>query len=113
MKLIGYIDGVEVTFDFYPPNIFRAEVPKHLNGTYIVQLKAIDAAGNVTNYSNIFIKIDFEKLTIQVLPSNFDYKNSFEYETHEVVSKFAHKEYARGYETVEIPSIFSYKELII
>jgi hypothetical protein len=113
MRLIGYIDGVEITFDFYPPNTFKAEIPKRLDGTYIVQLRAIDSAGNESNYSNVFIRIDFEKLNIQVLPLNFEYKNNEGYEIQEFFSKYVQKEYSISYSTVEISSEFSYKELII
>lgn len=67
MKLIGYIDGIEVKFDFYPPNKFKADIPKKKDGTYIIQLIATDDAGNESSLSNIFVYINFSKMIFKVL----------------------------------------------
>jgi hypothetical protein len=74
MRLVGYVDGVEVKFDFTPPNTFTAIIPKQLDGIYILQLHAIDESGNQTNYSNIFVNIDFQKMSFRVLDENYPYK---------------------------------------
>jgi hypothetical protein len=73
MRLIGCVDGVEISFDFHPPSTFTAEIPRQIDGTYIVQLQAIDDAGNVTNYSNIFVLINFNALKFQILESPFGF----------------------------------------
>ena len=95
MKLIGYLDGVEAKFNFYPPNTFKAEIPKKMNGIYIVELHAIDDAGNQTNISNIAVLIDFDKLTFKVINSGLIYKES-----------------SSEYGYTEFPQEFGYKELI-
>lgn len=92
MKLIGYVDGVEVRFDFYPPSTFKAEIPKQIDGTYIIQLQAVDDAGNKTGYSNIFIEINFDKLTFKVLNPNFTHKLDKEFEYAELQQEFSYKE---------------------
>ncbi|WP_146005379.1 PF13754 domain-containing protein [Haloimpatiens massiliensis] len=71
MRLIGYLDGVEISFDFYPPNVFKATIPKSVKGTYIVQLKAIDNAGNETNQADIYMFIDFQKMIFRKLDSKY------------------------------------------
>lgn len=92
MRLIGSIDGVEVNFDFYPPNQFKAEIPKKLDGVYVVELKALDDAGNETNYSNIFIKIDFQKMSFSVV-DGFEYNsNNCEYNSKEETGEYFTKE---------------------
>lgn len=74
MKLIGYLDGVEISFDFYPPNNFKAIIPKSVKGSYIIQLKAIDEAGNETNQSDIYMFIDFQKVIFKELDSKYLWK---------------------------------------
>ena len=70
MKLIGYIKGVEISFDFHPPNIYKAIIPKQFDGVYIVNLKAIDDAGNENNYADMIVCIDFDKMSFKVLENN-------------------------------------------
>lgn len=113
MKLLGYVDGVEVKFDFYPPNLFKAEIPKQLDGTYIIQLQAVDDAGNITGYSNIFVKIDFTSLKVQILPKNFDYiKNGEGFGYKKVV--FEHtKQINDAYSNAEIKQQYTFRELIM
>lgn len=114
MKLIGYLDGIEVKFDFYPPNTFKAEVPKRIDGTYIIELHAADDAGNITNYSNLFVKIDFNLLKISILPFNFSDK-TYQENNHiiEITSNFSFKEIFKLFINREVPARYSFKELII
>lgn len=113
MRLIGYIDGIEVNFDFIPPDKFTAEIPKKLNGVYIVELHAIDDAGNATSYSNIFIKIDFQNLKVEILPLKHEHKNSDEeIEFKEIEYKYRNSEIDNSYIYNEITN-FYYKELMI
>ena len=67
MRLKGYVDGVEVSFTFIPPNTFQGVVPKKLNGRYIVQLQLVDEAGNETNNADVYMFIDFQKMQFKVL----------------------------------------------
>lgn len=73
MKLLGYIDGVEVRFDFYPPNKWKAVIPKKFTGKYILQLKAVDKAGNESNFSDLFICIDFRNMKVKILGKKYDF----------------------------------------
>jgi hypothetical protein len=70
MRLIGYVDGVQVTFTYTPPNTWTAIIPKQLDGIYIVELHAINEAGNIANYSGMIVKIDFSNLKIEVLEND-------------------------------------------
>lgn len=113
MQLIGYIDGIEVNFDFIPPDKFTAEIPKKMSGVYIVELHAIDAAGNTSSYSNIFIKIDFQNLKVEMLQLNYDHKNNNEENKfNELECEFRSLELKNPYTCNEILS-FNYKELIL
>jgi hypothetical protein len=102
MRLIGYVDGEEVKFDFTPPNRFTAVIPKQKDGIYIVELHASDEAGNSTSYFNIFVKIDFQHMTIKILPSTFGYVENGQ--------GFGYRE-IEGYLTKPIADGFGYKEM--
>jgi len=83
MRLIGFVNGVEIAFDFYPPNTFIANIPTCLNGSYIVQLKAIDGAGNEGYFTDVLVYIDFQKMTFKLLNNNFKHmqnRQQYEYE---------------------------------
>lgn len=98
MRLIGYIEGVEVTFDFYPPNTFRAVFPRQLDGTYIVELHAIDDAGNETVYTNLFVLIDFQSMIFRVLGTDFGVtNNSDNYLFHVSEPNMEYKQMAQVY----------------
>ncbi len=93
MRLIGYVDGIEVKFDFYPPNTFKAEIPKKINGQYIIELHAIDDAGNQTNEANLIVAINFDKLTFKILEQDFNFgENGGDMGYREVDSQFTHRE---------------------
>lgn len=114
MRLIGYIDGIEVSFDFYPPNIYRAIIPKRLNGRYIVQLKAIDQAGNETNTSDIYMYIDLKQMIFNVLEDKFKFNidnNGLGYV--EVNNIYNSKEIDNKFNFLEIHSKYSYRELVV
>lgn len=70
MKLKGYIDGKEVSFDFFPPNEFKASIPRNLTGIYIVELHAISDSGLETMYTSISVLIDYENMSIKIIDSN-------------------------------------------
>lgn len=114
MKLVGYVDGVEVSFSFYPPNTFKAIIPKRLNGKYIVELKAIDDAGNENGETSIYMYIDFQSMHFKILNEkymfNIDENNTkfIEveniYDSIECINEFSFK---------EIFNQYSYRELVI
>jgi hypothetical protein len=113
MRLVGYVDGIEVRFDFCPPSTFKAEIPRQLDGTYILQLRAIDDAGNETNYSNIFIKIDFQQLKIQILPINYScIENGVNMAYRELNNGFNVLPMIHNFSTHEIVN-YCYRELVM
>lgn len=93
MKLIGYIDGMEIRFDFYPPDIFKATIPKKLSGKYIVQLKVIDEAGNEENKADIYVYIDFQNMSFREVKSPYKLnENDNNYNYMELNCKYTYKE---------------------
>ena len=112
MKLLGYIDGVEVKFDFYSPNIFKAEIPKKMNGIYILELHAIDEAGNQTNMCSITVIIDFDKLSFKILDTSMICKvenKDLEFNTLKDILGFKTED--EVFEFKELPQEFINKEL--
>lgn len=114
MKLVGYVDGIEVRFDFYPPNLFKTEIPKQIDGTYILQLHVVDDAGNITSYSNIFVKIDFKQLYMEVLSSNFNFiENGLNMGFKPLDKDFTYKNINNNFDFMLYASDYSYRELMI
>ena len=112
MKLIGYVGGAEIAFSFCPPNIFKAEIPKNQNGIYIVELHAVDDAGNQTGYTNMFVKIDFQQLKVSILPPNYNFiENGVNLGYKELQSKYDYLTENTGFYAKEFNK-YSYKELI-
>lgn len=113
MRLIGYVDGVEVKFYFYPPNNFKAEIPKQIDGTYILELHAIDDAGNETSFSNIFILIDFSKMVFKVLEGFHAVEGNKNYGFTELSEEYISKELGVIVTDIKMPLVYSYRELVI
>lgn len=93
MKLVGYVDGIEISFNFCPPNIYEAVIPKRLNGKYIVQLKAIDDAGNETNMADTYMYMDFQQMIFKNLGNKFRFNiDDSKFGFKEVSNQYSHKE---------------------
>jgi hypothetical protein len=73
IRLVGYVNGVEVTFTFTPPKLFRGVVPASLNGQYYIDLRAVDEAGNQTNYMELHVLIDFDALSFKILDERYNF----------------------------------------
>lgn len=73
IRLVGRVNGVEVTFTLTPPNVFRGIVPASLHGQYYLDLKAVDEAGNQTNYMDLYVLIDFDALSFKILEGKYDF----------------------------------------
>lgn len=71
IKLIGNIEGEVVIFDYYPPNTFKAQIPSRTDSKYMVWLKAMDAAGNESVLSGMYILIDFKYMTFEILSRKY------------------------------------------
>jgi hypothetical protein len=107
MRLVGLVEGVEVSFYLTAPNTFTATVPKQLDGTYIIELHLFDDAGNQTNYANVFIKIDFSKMEIQVLPKSYQYtlQDQPDYLHREIKSKYTVNRATKSFIVRELPKL--------
>lgn len=114
MRLIGYAEGIEVLFDFYPPNTFKAEIPKKLNGIYVLELHAIDEAGNQNNYTNMVITIDFNQLAFKILKQDFlSNENKNDFQDVQEKQRFITAEEETPYSYNSLQPTFAFKELVI
>lgn len=113
MKLIGYIEGIEIAFDFYPPKHFRAIIPKQLDGKYILQLNVIDDAGNESGGVFKQMYVDFSNLHFHILDEN--YKFSFENQDKKYIkidNQYDFISIANQYNYREINCKYKYRELV-
>lgn len=113
MKLVGYVEGVEIKFDFYPPKYFRSVIPKQLDGKYIMQLKLIDDFGNETGGAYKYMYVDFQNLHFHILGENYRFSKQDEDKKYiKVDDLYRTKNIDGSYRFEKIASEFSYKELI-
>lgn len=113
MKLVGYIDGIEVNFDFYPPHTFKCTIPKTINGRYIVQLKAVDDAGNETNLTKIYVYIDFKKMDFVILDKIFTFNiDNSDFDYLKIDNLYDFKQLEERFNFMEVNSQYSYRELV-
>lgn len=90
MKLIGFIDGVEIAFDYIHPNKFEGVLPNNLKGYYTVELRVTDDAGNVSGMSDMVVAIDFKNLKVKILENNFSMqKEENTFKSYELISKYS------------------------
>lgn len=72
MTLTGKIEGQPVTFTLIRQegrtSVFQAEVPATLDGEYVVELTAIDDAGNVAYVCKYIVTIDMSGLCVHIVP---------------------------------------------
>lgn len=68
VKLQGIIDGQSVIFERDKGDWWKAAIPRNLNGVYIVELTAIDAAGNMAYCAKYIITIDLSALCVHIEP---------------------------------------------
>jgi hypothetical protein len=73
MRLIGYVDGTEVSFTFVPPNQFVATIPSKGSGIYIVELHLYGDNFTVTHETRALVGIDFRNISFKFL--DLKYKN--------------------------------------
>lgn len=113
MKLIGSVGGIEVKFDFYPPNIFRGVIPKNLSGQYILQLTLFDDFGNTNGGAFKYMYVDFNSLHFHILEDNFKFSETNEDKTYiKVDNLYNTKEIKEAYSFNELKSEYSYRELV-
>lgn len=68
VKLTGNINGDAVIFERIQGDEWEATVPASLNGVYIVDLLAVDEAGNETYWAKYILTIDMAALCVHLEP---------------------------------------------
>lgn len=113
IRLIGVVNGAEVAFTFSPPNTFTATIPAILKGKYYVHLKAIDDAGNETNYMNLHVMINFDTMSFKILDNTYNVDVDIEDNNHlELSSEYLNKDIRSEFSySLYTPCIF--KELML
>lgn len=71
MRLIGYVNGEEIIFDYFPPNLFKATIPKRTDGKYIISLVLIDNAENINTLTDTFLYIDFKNMKFELIDRKY------------------------------------------
>ena len=66
VKLIGTINGDEVVFKKEEGDMWKATIPKNLNGEYVIELQAYDEAGNMGYMAKYIMTIDVGKLYLKL-----------------------------------------------
>lgn len=103
MKLTGKIEGQPVTFTLISEegrtSVFEAEVPATLDGEYVVELTAVDDAGNITFVCRYLVTIDMANMCVHLVPLPEYYLVGIpcDYEMTEVSQGFALIAVCRGY----------------
>lgn len=68
IKLTGTVDGEQVMFERKSRDTWICTVPATLSGTYVIDLTAIDEAGNVAYYAKFIVAIDITALRVSLEP---------------------------------------------
>lgn len=114
MKLVGYVNGIEVAFDFYPPNTWKVIVSADITGRFVIQLKAIDEAGNSTSAMYVYVYIDFKNMVFKVLDEKYGYEfNSKNYCYGIIDNEYTYDLIDFKYINRTLPQKYSYKKLVI
>lgn len=71
VELTGIIDGQDIVFRREKEDWWSATIPPNLNGIYIVELTAIDEAGNVSYTTKYIITIDTSLLRVTLQPLKY------------------------------------------
>lgn len=66
-SLYGLVDGQQIVFE-RNGDVWETTIPADLDGTYIVELWAVDEAGNVGYRSDYIITIDLASLCVHLVP---------------------------------------------
>lgn len=68
VKLEGKVDGVAVIFEKMPGGWWTADTPRHLNGIYVLEMTATDAAGNQAFVARYIMTVDTGALRVSLRP---------------------------------------------
>lgn len=67
-KLTGVVEGAMVIFERKSGDTWICTVPATLSGTYVLELTAIDEAGNMAYCARYIIAIDLASLCVHLEP---------------------------------------------
>ena len=78
VKLTGTVEGQEIVFSRIRGDMWRATVPSVKSGAYVLELTAIDEAGNIGYTTKYIITIDTTalKVTLEPFPYSTDVRLS-------------------------------------
>lgn len=68
VKLTGNVNGSAIIFERVQGDEWKATVPASLNGVYIVELLAVDEAGNEAYWAKYILTIDLAALCVHLEP---------------------------------------------
>ncbi len=68
VRVIGTIDGVEVTFDRAQGDVWQVPVPLDDDGEYVVEIIAEDDAGNRSYLTKLLFAVNAAQLCVHVVP---------------------------------------------
>lgn len=71
VKLIGKVDNVDIIFTKAMGDDWEAVVPYDLDGEYIVELTAIDEAGNMSYVTKYLFIVNTSQLCVKLLPLSY------------------------------------------
>ena len=71
-RLVGQVNGQEVTFNKVGGDIWEVIVPGSLDGIYIVQMTAYDDAGNVSSMADYLLLYDPKNICIRLEPCPYE-----------------------------------------
>lgn len=112
MTLIGWVNGVWISFKETASNLYVATIPKNLNGRYIIALKAIDDAGNISNFVKTYVYIDFNHMVFKLVDDPFEYGVNKQIQDFiQIEDDQTFLENDSVHIDIEFHDIYSYKEL--
>lgn len=68
VKLTGVIEGNPVIFERKSGDVWETTIPAKLNGIYIVELTAVDEAGNIAYCAKYIVTVDLSALCVHLEP---------------------------------------------
>lgn len=72
VKLVGSIEGQEIVFSRKDGDIWETSIPSSENGVYILELTAVDEAGNTSFIAKYVVTIDTTALQVTLEPFPWD-----------------------------------------
>jgi hypothetical protein len=70
--LIGAVDGNVVEFRRSEnPDVWLSTIPAKKSGLVVLELKAYDEAGNESNWDGVLCLIDYDALTVTIIPDRY------------------------------------------